>query len=267
MREITSLDELKTIELSIMKKVHQFCEEKGIWYVLTYGTLIGAVRHEDFIPWDDDIDIFVMRDGFEKFEREFPQWGKSHGLFLAGPNSKDHFFPRDLLKICDSRTSLIEKAFKRTYPIGVFVDVWVLDDAPQDEKEMSQWIKQGNFLRAMNLYADTSWEYAKQNMNLRSKLIVGLLNWHRTESILRRQLALAKKYRSVHGEKLICIQGDCILYDRKDFSERMLHKFEDGEFYIPSGYDNILRNTYGDYMTLPPIEQQKPHHIQDVWWN
>ena len=43
--------------------------------------------------------------------------------------------------------------------------------------------------------------------------------------------------------------------------------FEDGEFYIPSGYDNILRNTYGDYMTLPPIEQQKPHHIQDVWWN
>lgn len=52
MREITSLDELKTIELSIMKKVHQFCEEQGIWYVLTYGTLIGAVRHEGFIPWD-----------------------------------------------------------------------------------------------------------------------------------------------------------------------------------------------------------------------
>lgn len=96
MREITSLDELKTIELSIMKKVHQFCEEKGIWYVLTYGTLIGAVRHEGFIPWDDDIDIFVMRDGFEKFEREFPQWGESHGLFLAGQIQKSISF----LAIC-----------------------------------------------------------------------------------------------------------------------------------------------------------------------
>lgn len=83
MRAITDLDELKAIELDIMKKVHEFCEEKKIWYVLTYGTLIGAIRHNGFIPWDDDIDIFVMRDGFERIEKEFPEWGKDHGLFLA----------------------------------------------------------------------------------------------------------------------------------------------------------------------------------------
>ena len=73
MQEITSLDELKKIELSIMKKVHQFCEENGIWYVLSYGTLIGAIRHSGFIPWDDDIDIGMLRSDLTILERIAPQ--------------------------------------------------------------------------------------------------------------------------------------------------------------------------------------------------
>lgn len=267
MRAITDLDELKAIELDIMKKVHEFCEEKKIWYVLTYGTLIGAIRHNGFIPWDDDIDIFVMRDGFERIEKEFPEWGKDHGLFLAGPDSKDHYFPRDMLKICDARTSLFEKAYKRTDKLGVFVDVWVLDEVPQNIKLSANWIKRANILRAMNLYANTSWKYAKENMSTRSKLIVRFFNWHRTEPIIAKQQALVKKYRNTEGEKFICVQGDCILYDRSDFAGRSLHKFEDCEFYIPDGYDKVLKYTYGDYMTLPPEELREPHHIQDVWWN
>ena len=81
MQEITSLDELKKIELSIMKKVHQFCEENGIWYVLSYETLIGAIRHSGFIPWDDDIDIFMMRDGYEKLKLCFQRGEKHMGCF------------------------------------------------------------------------------------------------------------------------------------------------------------------------------------------
>ena len=75
MTPITNLDELKGIELEIMKKIHDFCEEKGINYTLTAGTLLGAIRHNGFIPWDDDIDIYVNRKDYWRFEKEFPEWG------------------------------------------------------------------------------------------------------------------------------------------------------------------------------------------------
>lgn len=267
MQEITSLDELKKIELSIMKKVHQFCEENGIWYVLSYGTLIGAIRHSGFIPWDDDIDIFMMRDGYEKFEAMFPTWGKAHGLFLAGPNSEDHYFPRDLLKVCDVRTSLIEKVYKRTEPIGVFVDVWVLDEVPEMNWKTKNWILSSNICKEINLLADTSYEYAKENMKLSKCLAVKLLSHFKTQNIIHRQQSLSQKYRRKGGEKLICVQGNCKIFNKKDFSGRFLHQFEDTQFYVPVGYDNILRVDYGDYMQLPPLDQQKPHHIQDIWWN
>lgn len=75
MTPITNLDELKSIELEIMKKIHDFCEEKGINYTLAAGTLLGAIRHNGFIPWDDDIDIYVNRKDYWRFEKEFPEWG------------------------------------------------------------------------------------------------------------------------------------------------------------------------------------------------
>lgn len=76
MKVIESLDELKKIELDIMIKVHQFCEENGIKYYMIAGTLIGAIRHKGFIPWDDDIDIAMPREDYENFLKIFPEYGK-----------------------------------------------------------------------------------------------------------------------------------------------------------------------------------------------
>ena len=123
MVEITSLSELKNIELEIMKKVHMFCEDKNIWYVLTYGSLLGAIRHNGFIPWDDDIDIHMTREGYERFEKEFPNWGKEHGLKIVNNHTKGNEFPRDMIKVCDDKTLLIEKSFKNQSKLGVFVDI------------------------------------------------------------------------------------------------------------------------------------------------
>lgn len=80
------------------------------------------------------------------------------------------------------------------------------------------------------------------------------------------QQKIAQKYDGKGAGKLICIQGNEGTYDEQDFKERILHRFEDAQFYIPKGYDKILRVVYGDYTQLPPVEMRKPHHVQNVWW-
>ena len=81
MKEINTLEELKSIELDIMKKIHDFCERKGLTYYLAYGTMIGAIRHNGFIPWDDDIDIFMPREDYERFLKLFVE--EQNALKLA----------------------------------------------------------------------------------------------------------------------------------------------------------------------------------------
>ena len=107
MRPITELQEIKDIVLSIMTAVHNYCEENKITYYLAYGTLLGAVRHNGFIPWDDDIDIWMPRPDYERFLREFPAYGKTHNLFLSSYMFSEHYFPADFTKGNINRVCLL----------------------------------------------------------------------------------------------------------------------------------------------------------------
>lgn len=263
MTPITNLDELKSIELEIMKKIHDFCEEKGINYTLAAGTLLGAIRHNGFIPWDDDIDIYVNRKDYWRFEKEFPEWGESRGLYIAGPHSKKHYFPRDMLKVCDDRTALIETSYKRTDPIGVFVDIWPLDELPELSFKTSLWRKQVRLYRNLNLAADIS----KSSVHgWKEKLAVLLFGYTDTHKWTNKMENTAIRYLGKGTGRLISFQGFDNTYSEKDFEERILWPFEDTKFYVPKGFDGVLRDRYGDYMTLPPKEQQVPHHVQNVWY-
>ena len=139
MKVIESLDELKKIELDIMIKVHQFCEENGIKYYMIAGTLIGAIRHKGFIPWDDDIDIAMPREDYEKFLKIFPEYGKKNNL-LAVNNRTKPYYGRPMTKVIDTRTSLTEPEYRSDDPIGVFVDIWVMDGVPDDASK-GDWLK------------------------------------------------------------------------------------------------------------------------------
>ena len=129
MREITDLEELKHIELEVMKKIHEFCEENSIIYYLCFGTLIGAVRHDGFIPWDDDIDIYMKRDDYEKFLTLFPQKAEELDLNYANYMTKP-YYGRCFTKVFDNKTVLKEPQYKTDDDIGVFVDIWPLDGTP-----------------------------------------------------------------------------------------------------------------------------------------
>ena len=152
---ITELKELQEIELNIMKSIHEFCEANDIKYVLAYGTLIGAVRHDGFIPWDDDIDIHMPRNDYDRFVKMFPEWGKERNIEIVSSHTVGNEFPRDILKVCDNRTLLVAKNYKNNCKMGVFVDIWPLDKMPNDINVIDKlWIESVYFVKKLVLASD-----------------------------------------------------------------------------------------------------------------
>lgn len=269
MKRITELSELKEIELGIMKHIHKFCCENNITYVLAYGTLLGAVRHNGFIPWDDDIDIQMVRDNYDKFEKLFPEWGKKYNLVVIGHHTKDNPFPRDMLKICDNRTLLVEKAYKCKCKLGVYVDVWPLDKVPTRLSLCDKlWIHHVEFLRRIALASEISRlsdEYKR--LSIMKKLFILCFGHGDANRLIEKKEKLSRKYNDIKEDQFRAyFVTNKAFYKKDDLFDPVLHIFEDTYFYIPKNYNQILKLTYGDYMKLPPQEEQIPHHSQDVFW-
>ena len=264
MREIKDLDEIKRIELGIMKHVHLFCEENSISYCLAAGTLIGAIRHKGFIPWDDDIDIFMPRDDYIKFAHTFPEFGEKHHLYIVNSQTNPRLL-RAMMKICDDRTVLFEPQHKYNEPIGVFIDVWPVDGTPRNKiirKANNEYMMLLHRLFYAGLLKD---EYARQ-FTIRKKLlrkasnIIGQIN---LEQYIEKR---AQKYPVDKSGYIECYADKTTNYKYTDLFPVCLAPFEDTYFYIPVQYDIALRKMYGDYMMLPPEEERVPRHIMNTYW-
>lgn len=127
--EITDLEDVQNLQLGIIDKMDSFCLENNIRYFLAYGTLIGAIRHEGFIPWDDDIDVWMLRPDYDRFLEVFPAWAEKNGLFLNSPSTARRY-NRVFSKVCDSRTILVETDRRNEFEEGAFVDVFPVDGLP-----------------------------------------------------------------------------------------------------------------------------------------
>lgn len=263
MREITSLDELKRIEYDILCKVDKFCTEHNIEYFLSHGTLLGAIRHNGFIPWDDDIDIYMKRSEYERFCKAFQAENTDTDLQFVNAHT-ELYYGRAMGKVIDTRTIVKETEFMGDDPIGVFIDIWVLDGAPDSQRAQNIHLKLCKFL--MRLYY------------LRIRNPKTLKGWRR---FLHTALALCvnpkimnsyieglhKKYSDTQSDALVCYTdpyGKIIPADW--FAKSADHMFEDQEFKVPSQYHRILTKIYGDYMKLPPEDKRTPHHVMNTYW-
>jgi lipopolysaccharide cholinephosphotransferase len=259
MRSI-NLDELKSIQLDILQNVADFCEVHNITYFLAYGTLIGAIRHNGYIPWDDDIDIAMPRPDYDKFVATYN--ANLSYLKVVDMTIDDHYgFP--FAKVYDSRTIMNEDQYRKDV-FGVFVDVFPIDGI-SDKKQMKRSIFLNKLLNTKKANF-THRSYKKQVEIFLGKIV--LLPFS-SRFILRLLDDNARKYAFGKTEKAAYVSASYVIQgivESSVFEETLLHEFEGKMFRIPKGYDQWLRSIYGDYLKLPPEEKRVPQHIFEAWW-
>ena len=138
MQEIKTVEELQKIELEILKYIDKVCKENNLTYFLAYGTLIGAIRHKGFIPWDDDVDIQMPRDDYNKLCDILKEENGRYKL-LDHKEGLGYIYP--FAKVIDSNTRLIETGLTETVNMGVYIDIFPIDGTPNDFKKRKKYLK------------------------------------------------------------------------------------------------------------------------------
>ena len=261
-------EEFKQISLDILDAVHHFCEEHNIKYSLACGTLIGAIRHKGFIPWDDDIDIYMPRQEYNNFMTLFPDLceGK-YALVAFERNTPGWNYP--YAKVYDSRTRYIEDKKYDFYDMGIGIDVFPIDSAPNDEKEWTIYESKRKALRNIYVMKELRWRKGRSLLKNILVQICSLLLY----PFSKRKLAMildkyAQKYNASKTEYCAenCLGKPNARFLYTDFSTIIDSPFENRVFKIMAGYDDYLRSFYGNYMQMPPPEEQVSHHRFTAYW-
>ena len=251
---------LKKIQLEILDVVSAFCEEHNIPCWLDGGTLIGAVRHKGYIPWDDDIDVGMLRPDYDRFIAEF---NKSGGRYRAVcyENTPDFYMP--FAKVMDTDTMLYEPD-EKGIKLCVNIDIFVYDNAPDDDKAVNDMFRKRNICYILNMARQARIFQRPKGNILRRLCVYALRSAVRVfprNYFVRKMIENSKRYINADTKRI----GNFVGVARMTCDKRVFSGFIDGEFEgrhyrIPAGYDEYLRSFYGDYMQLPSPEKRVSTH-------
>ena len=265
MKEL-SAKEYKPMLVEMLSYFHNFCEEHGIRYYLTGGTLLGAVRHRGFIPWDDDIDLNIPRVDYEKLLASFSD---PEGRYrIISINDKGYYLPS--AKIIDTSTVMREN-YDVSFDIGLFIDLFPMDNLSDDmvkARAMFRGIKKYRTgVNVKNLLVNKQRKFWKNVAIMTGKWIWSPFSRDYLLKVIDRKARKYEKSEMTHlvGTVSTGIYGEKEILKSEWFEQRVLLQFEGKQFYAPVGYDALLSQLYGDYMTLPPKEKQVSHHDNKVW--
>jgi lipopolysaccharide cholinephosphotransferase len=260
MRRITDIKELRDIQMGILDNVHKFCEEQGLRYSLSSGTLIGAVRHKGYIPWDDDIDIYMQRVDYERFLKTYQDQQGHYKLLAPSQKERDEAYYYTFAKVVDLRTKMIEQETEG-YEIGVYVDVFPVDYVTEDLKKREFIfrikkllykirrckISHSNPLRSMLAYR--CYRALPLTVGMLDKMIRMLIVHHQPTNTLCHMTEAGP-----------ATPKGC--FPAADMKKMIDMRFEDRVYKAMIGYDDYLTRTYGDYMKLPPEDQRVTHKFE-----
>lgn len=256
--------------LDVYREIARVCDKHGLRYYLTDGTAIGAVRHKGFIPWDDDFDMSMPRNDYERFvelaKRELPP----HLKFVNWKNTPEFSLLFGQVHDCRrDKISKVEKACGYMLSLGIYVDIFPIDGYP--ESSLERWFvrKYAYLLRA--LWRAKGGVYKNQSRRGKVLMVIGrilsvLFPWLRTTSdIMIRCEQLQKKHEFAGSKNSSRASVYLTGLNRPPlptewWGEPSWHEFEGLRVPLPHDYDSFLRFYFKDYMKLPPKDKQKPTH-------
>lgn len=263
MIEMTN-DEIKNTCLKIMKEFDNLCRDNNLRYSIAYGTLIGAIRHGGFIPWDDDIDVVMPRSDYDKLlelnytseQFEIKNYKKTKGYYYS------------FTKMID-KTTYIDEYYRREKDMGVFIDIFPMDFFDYEENELKKLVKNTRNIKKLLdcIGSNGKRDYSKSIFRWIAKKILSVIIFPFKKMIL---VNVENMFRS--GEGKYC---SCLIYDgcgiknvfETDMWDNLIEvKFEGLNVFAFSQYHSRLTKIYGDYMKLPPKEQRVTNHNFNAYY-
>ena len=282
MRRMT-VDEIHGVCLEVLEHIHSFCQKRGIRYGLAYGTLLGAVRHKGFIPWDDDADILMPREDYDRFVREY-QDSEDFQLFAFERGNAALTYAR----VCEMKRTYFKQGMIWTLESpGIGIDVFPFDYVPEDAESFNAVVKtcSDNMERVWSARAGARfvpeyWRLSLNNDFVRNiknlchivlRIPKATLSRIRVKRECRKYLHFLKS--QLNGQTRRC--GNCSLPKykvRESIPVEWIENYTKLElcgrkFFVPTHWHEILANYYGDYMT-PPSRNRRETHVgcQSMWW-
>jgi len=259
------VEELKVLQLNMLKDIHVFCKANNIMYSLAFGSLLGAIRHKGYIPWDDDIDIMLRREEYDRFVQLY-----GNDIYNVTDLSKNSNHGLAFAKVEDTRTFLKEDVNGES-SFGVFIDVFPVDHVPD------------NLFRRKVYYGKKSfWNYLfnlkliklRKGRSLLKNIILFIGHFvlipFSRKFIAYKMEKMTLKYRGSETKYMgIVAPADSRLSEAlpaQCFDEYIEVPFEGTRVMVIKDYDVYLRAAYGDYLEMPPKEKQVAHHAFEAFW-
>lgn len=264
------LAELKALEFELLSFLADLCEEHELRYYLAYGTLLGAVRHGGFIPWDDDIDVVMPRADYLQLISIIEQGDFKNIRILSLQNEVDYCYP--FAKLIDTRTVLIENYNQiEKVPLGVNIDIFPLEGLPDHRFQSNLLYLKLIMLRKMRDLSNQKLPPNGRNGLIRLLKIIPalLLKMAGCKRIIWKMDQLAGKLdfdSSQYVGSTVWANGTKEWMPRAYFCRAKQLAFEGRLFPAPTDYDGYLREIYGDYMQLPPEEERVSIHRMEAFW-
>lgn len=265
MRQISS-EEIKKLEFDLLLAFRDLCEENNLYYTLCGGTLLGAIRHKGFIPWDDDIDVLMPRPDYDRLlnNQQINKLRLSDNYSLANWKEGTHDYP--FLKLVDMRTTVSIPYVRSTFKADhIWIDIFPIDGNPDNDTELKRLFQRASFWRQLIRLKTANPNAGKSKFRkLMKPLLVAGVKRVDNAKLCERLDAIAKTYDFEEQAKIGGVlwgYGPQERIDKEKYLTPVKVEFEGEFFNAPSNYNEYLSGLYGDYMKLPPEKDRVTHEI------